>query len=69
MNVICSNMHGSRGDHIKSSKSDRERQIWHHLYVKSKKKNDTSELLSFYFKNEGYVHRLVWKTNQGILIH
>ena len=38
MNVICSNMHGSRGDHIKSSKSDRERQIWHHLYVKSKKK-------------------------------
>ena len=68
MNAICSNMGGSRNYHIKSSKSDRERQIWDHLYVKSKK-NYTSELLSFYFKNEEYVHRAVWKRNQGILIH
>ena len=48
MNAICSNMDGSRDYHIKSSKSDREKQIWDHLYVKSKN-NDTSELLSFYF--------------------
>ena len=38
MKAICSNMDGSKDYHIKSSKSDRERQIWDHLYVKSKKK-------------------------------
>ena len=43
-NAICSNMDGPRDYHTKESQSDRERQIWYHSYVKSKK-NDTEELI------------------------
>ena len=37
-NAIGSNMDGPRDYHIKWNKSDRERQIWYHLYVKSLRK-------------------------------
>ena len=44
-NAISSNMDGPRDYHTKWSKSDRERQIWHHSYVVSNLKNDTNELI------------------------
>ena len=37
--AICSNMNRLRGHYARWSKSDRERQIWSHLYVKSKNYN------------------------------
>ena len=35
--AICTNMGETREYHTKWSKSDRERQIWYHLYVEHKK--------------------------------
>ena len=32
-NAICNTMNGPRDYHIKWGKSERERQIWYHLYV------------------------------------
>ena len=54
---------------ILSQVSQTEKDKYEITYMWNLKKNDTSELLSFYFKNEEYVHRVVWKINQSILIH
>ena len=35
-NAICSSMDVPRDDHTKWNMSDRERQIWYHLYMESK---------------------------------
>ena len=38
-------MDGPKGDHTKWSQSDREKQIYDTIYMKSKKKIDTNELI------------------------
>ena len=44
-NAIHSNMDGPKGYHTKWSQSDREKQIYDTIYMKSKKKIDTNELI------------------------
>ena len=44
-NVICSNMDGSRDDHTKWSKPDRERQMSYDITHMWNLKNDTDELI------------------------
>ena len=43
-NAICSNMDGPRGYHTKWSQT-KTNITWYCLYVESKKKNDTDELI------------------------
>ena len=35
-NVICSNIDATRDYHTKQSKSEKDKYLWYHLYVKAK---------------------------------
>jgi len=59
-NAICSNTNGPRDYHIKWRKSGRERHIWYHFYVESKKKKMQINL----FTKQKQTHRL-WKETNG----